>query len=120
MPAIDTSNGRFARRAGLVLIACALALSACKKGDGDAMAKDKEGEKGPDAIPVARKLIGKTNGLEAEPGTIRGDFSASKQNNLIHGSDSPESAAREIALWFTPEEVAAYSIPGDGWISEEF
>jgi nucleoside-diphosphate kinase len=75
---------------------------------------------GPEAVPVVRKLIGKTNGLEAEPGTIRGDFSASKQNNLIHGSDSPESAAREIGLWFTPEEIAAYSIPGDGWISEEF
>lgn len=52
MPAIASSNGRFLRRAGLVLIACTLALSACKKGDGDAMAKGKEGDKGPDAIPV--------------------------------------------------------------------
>ena len=71
---------------------------------------------GPDAIPVVRKMLGKTNGAEAEPGTIRGDYSISKQNNLVHGSDSPESADREIALWFRPEEVVDYQIEGSGWV----
>jgi nucleoside-diphosphate kinase len=46
---------------------------------------------------------------------VRGDFSISKQNNLVHGSDSPESAAREIALWF-PEGVASYDIAGSTWV----
>ena len=58
-------------------------------------------------------MLGATNGVAAAPGTIRGDFSISKQNNLIHGSDSPESAAREIALWFKPEEVVDYAIAGE-------
>jgi nucleoside-diphosphate kinase len=71
---------------------------------------------GPDAIAVVRTLLGKTNGVEAEPGTIRGDFSISKQNNLIHGSDSPESAEREIALWFRPEEILDYEIAGQQWV----
>ncbi len=71
---------------------------------------------GPDAVAVVRKMLGKTNGAEAEPGTVRGDFSISRQNNLIHGSDSPESAAREIALWFRPEELARYEIAGEGWV----
>ena len=52
----------------------------------------------------------------AAPGTVRGDFSISKQNNLVHGSDSPESAEREIALWFRPEEVADYEIAGSRWV----
>lgn len=60
---------------------------------------------GPSAIAIVRKMLGKTNGQEADPGTIRGDFSISNQANLIHGSDSPESAAREIDLWFQPEEL---------------
>jgi nucleoside-diphosphate kinase len=71
---------------------------------------------GPDAVTVVRKMLGKTNGAEAEPGTIRGDFSNSKQNNLVHGSDSPESAAREIALWFKPGEVVDYQIAGSEWV----
>lgn len=54
---------------------------------------------GPEAIAVVRTMVGPTNGIEAPPGTIRGDFALSKQNNLVHASDSPESAAREIALW---------------------
>lgn len=57
------------------------------------------------AIAVCRKLIGATNGQKAEPGTIRGDLGMSGGNNLIHGSDSPESAQRELALWF-PEAGA--------------
>jgi nucleoside-diphosphate kinase len=74
---------------------------------------------GPEAISVVRKMLGKTNGQEAEPGTIRGDFSISRQNNLVHGSDSPESAEREIALWFGTGEVLDYSIDGTKWVTEE-
>jgi nucleoside-diphosphate kinase len=71
---------------------------------------------GNEAVSVVRSLLGKTNGVEAAPGTIRGDFSISKQNNLVHGSDSPESAQREIALWFRPEEIADYEIAGSQWV----
>ena len=71
---------------------------------------------GPDAVAVVRTLLGKTNGVEAEPGTIRGDFSISKQNNLIHGSDGPDTAEREIALWFGPEEILDYEVAGHQWV----
>ena len=71
---------------------------------------------GNEAITVLRTLLGATNGTAAAPGTIRGDYSISKQNNLVHGSDSPESAAREIALWFKPEEVVTYKIAGSEWV----
>ena len=71
---------------------------------------------GPDAVAIVRTLLGKTNGVEAEPGTIRGDFSISKQNNLIHGSDGHDTAEREIALWFNPEEVLDYEIAGQEWV----
>ena len=55
---------------------------------------------GDEAIEVVRAQNGATDGRKAAPGTIRGDFSLSNRENLVHGSDSPESAAREIALWF--------------------
>ncbi|HIV59341.1 MAG TPA: nucleoside-diphosphate kinase [Candidatus Stackebrandtia faecavium] len=55
---------------------------------------------GDEAIPAIRSLAGATDGRKAEAGTIRGDFSLSNRENLLHASDSPESAAREIALWF--------------------
>jgi nucleoside-diphosphate kinase len=55
---------------------------------------------GPNAIEAARQLIGSTNGLEAPPGSIRGDFALEVRRNLVHGSDSPESAAREAAIFF--------------------
>lgn len=55
---------------------------------------------GDEAIEVVRLLNGATDGRKAAPGTIRGDYSLSNRENLVHGSDSPESAAREIALWF--------------------
>ncbi len=56
---------------------------------------------GPRAVSAARQVIGGTDPVEAAaPGSIRGDFGLEVQNNLVHGSDSPESAAREIALWF--------------------
>ncbi len=66
---------------------------------------------GEDAIATTRRLAGATNPLKSEPGTIRGDFGYIKGDNIyntIHASDSPESAAREIALYFTPEELFAY------------
>jgi nucleoside-diphosphate kinase len=55
---------------------------------------------GPDAVAIARKLMGATNPKEAAPGTIRGDFGLVMDANVIHGSDSPESATREIAIFF--------------------
>jgi nucleoside-diphosphate kinase len=71
---------------------------------------------GNEAITVVRAMLGATNGVAAAPGTVRGDFSISKQNNLMHGSDSPESAQREIALWFRPEELVDYGLAGDEWV----
>lgn len=61
-----------------------------------------EGDK---AVSVCRKLMGATKFFEAEPGTIRGDFAFSVTENLVHGSDSPESAAREIEIYFKAEEI---------------
>lgn len=55
---------------------------------------------GPDAVEAWRTMMGVTNPITSAPGTIRGDFATVMQENLVHGSDSPESAAREIALWF--------------------
>src|ERR671935_3054832 len=60
---------------------------------------------GEGAIATMRKTIGATNPASAEPGTIRGDFALSMPDNLVHGSDSPESAEREIALWFGDDEL---------------
>ncbi len=71
---------------------------------------------GNEAIAVVRAMLGATNGTAAAPGSIRGDFSISKQNNLIHGSDSVESAEREMALWFKPEEIVDYAIEGSRWV----
>lgn len=65
---------------------------------------------GRNAVAVCRKLLGKTDCSESEPGTIRGDFGNSKGFNLLHGSDSAESAAREIALWFKPEEIVGNNL----------
>lgn len=62
---------------------------------------------GKHAVEVCRRLVGATLAAEAEPGTLRGDFALSQRRNLVHASDSTESAAREIALWFTPEEIAS-------------
>jgi len=60
---------------------------------------------GKDAITIARKMMGATFGSKAEPGTIRGDFGVSNAFNLIHGSDSPESAQKELALFFRSDEL---------------
>jgi nucleoside-diphosphate kinase len=60
---------------------------------------------GPEAITVVRKMMGSTNPLAAEPGTIRGDFALEIVANIVHGSDSPESAEREINLYFREDEL---------------
>jgi nucleoside-diphosphate kinase len=60
---------------------------------------------GPEVIRVVREMLGATSGLKAAPGTIRGDYSSSRQMNLVHASDSPESAAREIAIYFKTHEL---------------
>jgi nucleoside-diphosphate kinase len=71
---------------------------------------------GREAVAVARNLIGATDGAKAAPGTIRGDFAASVQNNLIHGSDSPDNARAEIALWFKPDELVHYTPVDSLWV----
>lgn len=60
---------------------------------------------GEDAIAIVRQMMGALKPLEAQPGTIRGDYTLSVQENLVHGSDSPESAEKEIATWFSPDEI---------------
>jgi len=60
---------------------------------------------GEGAIATMRRTIGATNPADADPGSIRGDLASSMPNNLIHGSDSPESAQREVALWFSDDEL---------------
>jgi nucleoside-diphosphate kinase len=66
---------------------------------------------GPDAVNVVRRLIGKTNPIEASPGTIRGDFGLDLTKNLVHASDSRENAEREIAFFFQPQEILEYQKP---------
>jgi len=63
---------------------------------------------GPEVIRVVREMLGATSGLKAAAGTIRGDYSASRQMNLVHASDSPESAAREIGIYFKPDEILSW------------
>jgi nucleoside-diphosphate kinase len=63
---------------------------------------------GLEAIRVVRDMLGATSGLKAVPGTVRGDFSASRQMNLVHGSDGPDAAKREIALYFRDDEICSY------------
>jgi len=72
---------------------------------------------GPEAIAVVRNLLGATHGRKAAPGTIRGDFGLDQQYNLVHASDGPETAAKEIALFFKPEEIVNYERATDRWIT---
>ena len=71
---------------------------------------------GREAVAVGRSLMGLTDGAKSPPGTVRGDFALSVQNNLVHGSDSQENAAIEIALWFAPEELVAFASTDATWI----
>lgn len=65
---------------------------------------------GLDVIRVIREMLGATSGLKAAPGTIRGDYSSSRQMNLVHASDSPESAARELNLYFKPTDFCDHQL----------
>ena len=67
------------------------------------------------AIEVCRKLMGQTFGFAADPGTIRGDYGISNQFNLVHGSDSPEAAVRELKLFFAEGELLDYKLADDAW-----
>ncbi|HVT29267.1 MAG TPA: nucleoside-diphosphate kinase [Lacipirellulaceae bacterium] len=71
---------------------------------------------GLEAIRVVREMLGATSGLKAAPGTVRGDFSSSRQMNLVHGSDGPDAAKREIALYFRDDEICSYEPTITKWL----
>lgn len=71
---------------------------------------------GKEAIAVCRSLMGATFGPDAAPGTVRGDFGLSRRHNLVHGSDSAESARREIDLFFAAEEICSYELASANWV----
>ena len=73
---------------------------------------------GPAAVEVVRATMGQTSPRDAAPGTIRGDLALDVGRNLVHGSDSEESAQKEIGLFFSPEELLTYSRQSDEWIIE--
>ncbi len=70
------------------------------------------------AVEIVRNTMGPTNPANAAPGTIRGDLGVDIGRNLIHGSDSPESATRELSLFFNGDEILSYSRSNDNWIVE--
>jgi nucleoside-diphosphate kinase len=74
---------------------------------------------GLEAIRIVRETLGATSGLKATPGTIRGDFSLSRQMNLAHASDGPEAAKREIELYFETEEICDYEPTISRWMKAE-
>jgi nucleoside-diphosphate kinase len=74
---------------------------------------------GLEVIRVVREMLGATSGLKAAAGTIRGEFSSSRQMNLVHASDGPEAAAREIELYFTNNEVCPYQPTLTPWLKAE-
>jgi nucleoside-diphosphate kinase len=71
---------------------------------------------GPNAIAIVRAMNGATRPHEAAPGSIRGDFAVETAQNLVHASDSPESAAAELSLWFEADELLAYEREIDRWV----
>jgi nucleoside-diphosphate kinase len=73
---------------------------------------------GEDAIDIVRRTMGATNPAQAEPGTIRADFGLEIGRNLVHGSDGSETAAYEIPLFFSEDEILGYERAVDGWIHE--
>lgn len=73
---------------------------------------------GNNAIEITRATMGATAPAKAAPGSIRADFGMDIGRNLVHGSDGPETAAQELALWFSPEEIVSYTRAIDGWIYE--
>ena len=74
---------------------------------------------GPNAVAAIRQTMGATRPLEAAPGTIRHDFALEVGRNLTHASDSPENGAKEVALWFKPEELVHWQRAVDPWIFEK-
>jgi nucleoside-diphosphate kinase len=74
---------------------------------------------GKEAVRVLREMIGKTDPKEAHPGTMRGDLGLDVGRNLVHASDSLESAAREIALYFEEGEISDYRRAGEEWVYED-
>jgi nucleoside-diphosphate kinase len=72
---------------------------------------------GPEAIQVVRDMLGPTSGLQAPAGTIRGDFGSSRQMNLAHGSDGPQTAQREMELYFRPHEIYPYEPAAKPWLT---
>ena len=73
---------------------------------------------GDNAVKTGRKMLGATKPFDSEPGTIRGDFCIDVGRNVIHGSDSVESANKEIALWFKPEELVSWENHSHSWVYE--
>jgi nucleoside-diphosphate kinase len=73
---------------------------------------------GKDAVSEVRKMNGATNPTKAQPGTVRGDYGLDMGRNVIHGSDSPESAKREIALHFNEAELIGYTRIDEAWLYE--
>jgi nucleoside-diphosphate kinase len=73
---------------------------------------------GNDAIDIVRRTMGATSPAKAEPGTIRADFGLEVGRNLVHGSDGPDTAATEIPLFFSDDEILSYRRAIDGWINE--
>ena len=71
---------------------------------------------GPNAITLVRSMVGATRPHEAAPGSIRGDLAVETAQNLVHASDAPETAAAELALWFSPGELTAYDREVDRWV----
>lgn len=71
---------------------------------------------GPEAIRVVREMVGQTSGLDAPAGSIRGDYSSSGQRNLVHAADAPDSARREIELFFDPNEIHSYEPTLRRWL----
>ncbi|XP_071497196.1 nucleoside diphosphate kinase A 2-like [Diadema antillarum] len=73
---------------------------------------------GKDVVKQGRAMLGETDPLKSKPGSIRGDYSIDMGRNIIHGSDSVETAIKEIALWFKTEEIVAWTLPTRGSIYE--
>ena len=74
---------------------------------------------GDDAVALVRQTIGATDPAKAAPGSIRGDFGINMGRNMVHGSDSPESAAREVALFFEEKDIVSWERSVEGWIVEK-
>jgi len=74
---------------------------------------------GRDAVKVGRLILGATKPLDSAPGTVRFDYAIDVGRNIIHGSDSVESAEKEIALWFDPKEIVSWTSAQQNWVYEK-